>query len=189
MVEVTARSANWRLFGGGGLLLGGVLLLVGALLASSVGEVAFWLTTVGYIVVGLALLFVAFGQTGSNGAVGASGLGKFVLVVAGAAAIVLGVLALLGRFGVALPEVIATVVLIVFVVALLTAAVIVYGRGVARGFAKWALFVPAVAGILLVVDRFADIGGGTAWPAIVFAVVLLLTGLAYLFNRADLKTA
>lgn len=189
MVEVTERSANWRLFGGGGLLVGGVLLLAGALLASSVGEVAFWLATIGIIVVGLALFFVAFGQTGSNGAVGASGLGKFVLVVAGAAAIVQGVLALLARFGVALPEIISTIVVIVLVVALLAAAAIVFGRGVARGFAKWALFVPAVVGILLVVDRFADIDGATGWLGIVFAAVLLLTGLAYLFNRADLKTA
>src|SRR5688572_16009871 len=69
MVEVTERSANWRLFGGGGLLVGGLLLLLAALLplAGTPAAVTFWLGVVGILLVGIALFFVAFGETGSNG--------------------------------------------------------------------------------------------------------------------------
>ena len=102
MVEVTERSANWRLFGGGGLLVGGLLLLLAALLpfAGTPVAVTFWLGVVGILLVGIALFFVAFGQTGSNGAVGASTWGKLVLVLAGIAAIVTALIAVLGNFGV-----------------------------------------------------------------------------------------
>lgn len=188
MVEVNERSANWRLFGGGGLAIGGVLAALGILLGlADLGAVQFWLWTIGLLLIGVALLFVAFGQTGSNGAVGALGWGKAVLVIAAAAAILYAVLAILTNFGVALPGILAQVLLIVLVVFLLLSAVAIYGRGVAKGIAKWALFVLVVAGLLLVIDSFVSISGGFPWVALLFGLAALFTGVFYLFNKVDVS--
>ena len=188
MVEVTERSANWRLFGGGGLLVGGLLLLLAALLpfAGTPTPVTLWLGVVGILLVGVALFFVAFGQTGSNGAVGASSWGKIVLVVAGAAAIVTAIIAILGNFGVTALDVLSPFVAIVLAVALLLSAVAIFGRGVAKGIAKWILFLPAVWSIVAVINAFAAFDS-VGFIAIVFSVLVLLTGAAYLFNKVDVK--
>lgn len=187
VVEVNERSANWRLFGGGGLALGGLLATIGVI-AGAVGaaDVWFWLWTIGILLVGVALFFVAFGQTGSNGAVGASGWGKAVLAIAGAAAILYALLAILSFFGVALPLILSQVLVIVFVVFLLLSAVAIFGRGVAKGIAKWALFVPVVVGVIWVIDTFAGFtAGGFQWVGLLFALTTLLTGVFYLFNKTD----
>lgn len=188
MVEVTERSANWRLFGGGGLLVGGLLLLLAALLpyAGTPSAVTFWLYVVGILLVGIALFFVAFGQTGSNGAVGASVWGKFVLLTAAVAAIVTALVGLLAFFGVTALIVVAPFVTIVFAVALVLSAVAVFGRGVAQGIAKWILFLPAVWSLLAVVNAYASFDTVGFIP-IVFAVLVLVTGAAYLFNKLDVK--
>lgn len=187
MVEVNERTANWRLFGGGGLLVGGALALVGVLLnMASLADVGVWLTIIGWALIGVALFFVAFGQTGSNGAVGASGWGKAVLVIAGLAALVTALFVLLAVLGIALPEVLWTVVVIVFAAALLLSAIAIFGRGVAKGIAKWALFVPAIAAVLLAVDVFAPINA-SSWIDIVFTATIALTGLFYLLNKLDVK--
>lgn len=186
VVEVNERSANWRLFGGGGLALGGLLGTIGVIVGvAGVSDALFWLWTIGVLLVGVALLFVAFGQTGSNGAVGALGWGKAVLVIAAAAAIVYAVLAILSIVGVEIPGILAQVLFIVLVVFLLLSAVAIYGRGVAKGIAKWALFVPVVAGILLVIDSFVSISGGFPWVTLLFSLALLFTGVFYLFNKVD----
>jgi hypothetical protein len=188
MVEVTERSANWRLFGGGGLLVGGLLLLLAALLpyAGTPVAVTFWLGLIGILLVGVALFFVAFGQTGSNGAVGASTWGKLVLVLAAVAAIVMALIALLGNFGVTALDVVSPFVLIVFAAALVLSAVAIFGRGVAKGIAKWILFLPAVWSIVWVINHYAAFDS-VGFVPIVFSVLVLLTGAAYLFNKVDVK--
>jgi hypothetical protein len=190
MVEVTERSANWRLFGGGGLLVGGLLLLLAALLpyAGTPGTVTFWLYVVGILLVGIALFFVAFGQTGSNGAVGASVWGKLMLVIAGIAAIVTALIAVLGNFGITALAVISPFVAIVFAVALVLSAVAIFGRGVAKGIAKWILFLPAVWSVIAVINAYASFDSVGFIP-IVFSVLVLLAGAAYLFNKLDVKAS
>jgi hypothetical protein len=187
VVDVNERSANWRLFGGGGLALGGVLAIIGVLAgAVGVADVWFWLWTISFLLIGVGLFFVAFGQTGSNGAVGASGWGKAVLAIAGAAAILYAVLAVLGLVGVALPLILSQILVIVFVLFLLLSAVAIFGREVAKGIAKWALFVPVVVGVIWVIDTFAGFTtGGFTWVALLFGLATLLTGVFYLFNKVD----
>lgn len=188
MVEVTKKSANWRLFGGGGLIIGGVLLLLGSLLGGLGigGAVSAVIWGLSLIVVGVALFFVAFGQTGSNGAVGASGLGKGALVLAGISAVLWGIFVLATGFGAGLPGWLATVAIIALAVTLIVSAVVVFGRGVAKGFAKWALFVPAVLVVLIsILGYVAGAAGVVLWLVVALGAVLALTGLAYLFNKAD----
>lgn len=187
MVDVNERSANWRLFGGGGLALGGLLATIGVVVGlAGLADVDFWLGTIGLLLIGIALFFVAFGQTGSNGAVGASGWGKAVLVIAGAAAVLSAVLAAIVSLGMAIPLIVGQILLIVFVAFLLLSAVAIFGRGVAKGIARWALFVPVVAGVIWVIDTFANFtAGGFPWVSLVFGVTVLLVGVSYLFNKVD----
>lgn len=178
MVDVNTRTANWRLFGGGGLALAGLVGL-GGLVAREFGasDLYFWLWNATYVLLAIALLFVAFGQTGSNGAVGASRWGKAVLVLAAVAAIVSVILRLTvgGAFIQARLGVLA--------VLLLLSAIAVFSRGVAGGIAKWALFVPALAAIARTVGlMFPE--NYLQWMDWVYAAGLFLTGLAYVLNRA-----
>lgn len=187
VVEVNERSANWRLFGGGGLALAGVALVIAAI-AGAVGafDAWFWITIIGVLLIGVALFFVAFGQTGSNGAVGASALGKAALVVAGAAAIVYAVLGILNFFAISTPVLLSQIFLIVFVLFLLISAAVIFNRGVAKGIAKWILFVPVVLGIIWVIDAFVGFNAsGFPWVSLLFGIGILLTGVFYLFNKVD----
>ncbi len=164
MVQVNERSANWRLLGGGGLLLGGILVAAGVLLPlGGVATVGAWLAAIGTLVIGVALFFVAFGETGSNGAVGASVFGKAVLVIAGAAYALLGLLAILGLLGIVLPAVLTTALTIIGLVFLLLSAIAVFRGGVAKGLARWFLFLPAILGILVLIDVFTDLDATFPW--------------------------
>lgn len=186
MVEVTRSTANWRLFGGGGLILGGVLWIVAAILglfhagATAQG----WLAAIGLLVVGAAHLFVAFGQTGSNGAVGNTVLGKVALVVAAAGWVVWAVAVLIGIFGGAAPKWLYWVIAVLVVVGGIVAAVVIFQKGVAKGIAKWAYFVPVVFAAFLIVTKylFAVSLLSAAWVPLVLALLLALTGIAYLLN-------
>ena len=61
MVTVDRDSANWRLFGGGGLAIGGLLWLIAVIVtAVQAGPISSWLWIIGVTVVGVALFFVAF---------------------------------------------------------------------------------------------------------------------------------
>jgi hypothetical protein len=186
MVEVTKRSANWRLFGGGGLLLGGVLWAIGAILGmASPGAAAGWLSAIGLLVVGIAHLFVAFGETGSNGAVGASGWGKVVLVVAALGWVLLGVVGVIGQVSGSAPDWLSTVGIILALVGGILSAIAIFGRGVAKGIAKWAMFVPVVLAAVFYLLTLGNMVAGYEWLGIVVAVTFLLTGLAYLLNKLD----
>lgn len=183
MATVDNDTANWRKFGGGGLLVGGLLWLLAVILgqAGMAGDVSKWLGIIGLIVVAIGFFLVAWGQTGSNGAVGDSMLGKVGLWAAA-----LGTLlwALLPLFGVAIAGTWGWVVAVLVVVGTLLAAIAIMQKGVARGLAQWAMFLV----FLLALLYFLGVVGGVAALAnwvigLVFAIVVALTGLIYLLNR------
>ena len=181
---VDRDSANWRLFGGGGLLVGGLLWLIGAGVSfAGYGAVSTWVQVIGVLVVGVALFLVAFGQTGSNGAVGASVSGKAALVGFGIGWLVVGLLWALAAGGVAGPAVLRYVAVVLVVVAGILSAVAVYRRGVARGAARWILALPVAWGIVWAVQ---ELGWASFLAAAVVSAVLgalyAVTGLLYLLN-------
>jgi hypothetical protein len=183
-MAVNKESANWRLFGGGGLIVGGVVWLIAAIVGAAAASPAIvWLYILAFLVLGAALLFVAFGQTGSNGAVGNSVFGKVSLVGYALAWILAGLFALLSALGVlASPgTVVSWIIGILIIAGGLLSAFSVYQQGVARGFAKWALFAPAIWGVLYVLVIQGLLPGGV-WVDVILAVLFALTGLVYLFN-------
>lgn len=188
MATVDKDSANWRLFGGGGLLVGGLVWLIGEILKfAALSGVGSWLEAIGVIVVGVAFFFVAFGQTGSNGAVGASLIGKVSLVVAGVGWALLGLVWLLAAAGVLLPiaGVLVSIGVVLAVVGGIASAVAVYQRGVARGAARWILFAPALWSVFYALVSFGWVPGAL-WVITVQAALFAITGVLYLLNRKDI---
>jgi hypothetical protein len=183
VVAVDRDSANWRLFGGGGLLFGGVIWLAGAVVSiAAPGPIGPLLSVIGVIVVGVALFFVAFGQTGSNGAVGASGVGKTWLVLHGVGYVALAVALLLAAVGVSGFGILAIVSGVLIIVGGLLSAYAVYQREVAQGAAKWVLFVPAVIGAVFAVTTLFQLLSLGPWPFLVLGLAFAVTGLLYLLN-------
>lgn len=187
MTNIDKDTANWRLFGGSALLVGGLLWLIGAILKlAGVAGADAWLVAIGILLAGIAAFFVAFGQTGSNGAVGASALGKVGLVAFGLGWVVLAGASLFVLFGAlaSVPDVLRWVVAALVVIGGLIGAFIINGRGVARGLAKWVLFLPVLWAIVYFLQELGVFTLG-AWVGAVLAALLAITGLLYLLNRKD----
>lgn len=183
MTNIDKDTANWRLFGGGGLLVGGLLWTIAAILglADVAGDVAKWLGIIGLIVIGIGFVLVAWGQTGSNGAVGNNVLGKVALIAAGLGFLLWGIVS--GAFGVA-NEALSWVVAVLIVLGTVLGAVIIQQKGVARGLAVWALFLVALAAILYFLGALGLVDAlAASWVGLVFAIVVTLTGLLYLLNK------
>lgn len=179
MANVSTRTANWRLFGGGGLIVGGLLWTLHAILVQ-VGIVGLgpWVYVVALIVIGAALLFVAFGETGSNGAVGNNVLGKIALSLYAAGFILVAVNAFASLGGIT-----PVLAVILIINGGLLSAFVIYQEGIAKGIARWALFVPALVGELwafgfFALPTFSDLW----WIPLIVALSLLVTGVLYLFN-------
>jgi hypothetical protein len=190
MATVNRESANWRLFGGGGLIVGGLLWLVGqVLIFAALSVVPPFVVAVGILVVAIALFFVAFGETGSNGAVGASLFGRIVLVTLGLGWAVFAVLQVTASIGLSSPGAFEYVGGILVIAGGVLSTFAIYERGVARGAARWVLAVPTVISILWVIIAFGWID--VTWSPFDTIVGLLLaaayaaTGLLYLLNRRD----
>lgn len=183
--RVTERTANWRIFGGGGMLAGGLLWLIALIVAAAGagGPLAGWLTTIGFLLLGASGFFLAFGQTGSNGVVGGSVLGKLGFVAFGVGFLLLGLIPLLAGFGTALPAGTATFALVLIVIGGIIGAVVTYQKGVARGVARWFFAVPVVLSVvwLLVTAGLLAITGNIL-PLLV-ALAFSLAGLLFLLNR------
>lgn len=186
-MAVDKESANWRLFGGGGLLVGGLLWLIGVIVSvAGAGAVGSWLGIIGILVIGIALFLVAFGETGSNGAVGASAFGKVALVAFGLGWILFALIALLAILAISVPSVLAIIAGVLVVVGGVLSAFAIYQRGVARGIAKWIIALPVIWGILWVIHQ---LGWVAAVPQNildgVLAGLLAITGVIYLLNRKE----
>lgn len=179
MALISSRTANWRLFGGGGMILGGLLWVLHViLLRYGVLALGPWLYVLSLVVLAVALALVAFGETGSNGAVGRYAIGKASLVVYGAGflLVALNAVAALGWWFTAAAGVLV-------VLGGLASAYTVHRKAVAKGAARWFLFLPAVVGIAWVVGffRFRSFDD-LWWVPLVLASLILITGVLYLFN-------
>ncbi|MEO7349372.1 MAG: hypothetical protein ABIW32_05900 [Terrimesophilobacter sp.] len=178
MSNVDKKTANWRLFGGGGLLLGGILWLLALIINS--GDATKWFTVIGLIIMAIGFFIVAWGETGSNGAVGGDILGKIGLWAAALGTLLWALTPFFGGASTGLMVVIA----ILIVVGTLIAAVVIMQKGVARGLARWAMFLVFLLALLFFIGVVGGVAALTSSViTIIFAIVVALTGLLYLLNR------
>ena len=136
MAGVTARTANWRLFGGSALLIAGILWV----LAYFIGTLP-WLLALAFLILAAGLVIIAFGQTGGNGAVGKYMLGKVALIVFAAGFVILALAQL-----VSLPSGALFLAGLFIIVGGLVSAWAIYKKSVAKGAARWIMFIPAIIG-------------------------------------------
>jgi hypothetical protein len=172
MARVTNRTANWRLFGGSALLIAAILWLLA--LATSLG----WLLTLAWLVLAAGLVIVAFGQTGGNGAVGKYLLGKVALVVFAAGWVILAISNVLNT----VPLVVIVFAALIIIVGGLVSAWAIYRKSVAKGMARWIMFLPAVVGAIWAAGFLSTALGTSAWIGYVLAALFGVTGALYLLN-------
>lgn len=180
--RVNNRTANWRLFGGGGLILGGVLWLV-AVLAATSGALDTWLRIVAFVALAVAGFMLAFGETGSNGIVGGAVLGKIGFVAFGVGFALLALAPLLAFAGVVLPAELAIVAVVLVALGAIIGAIVAYQKGVARGVARWIFFVPAVLALVWLFVTLGWVALDGTIVAVVLALALAVSGVFYLLNR------
>ncbi len=179
--RINERTANWRLYGGGGLILGGLLWLIVAIIGA--GGIGMWLQIVAYIALAIAGFMLAFGETGSNGVVGGSVLGKIGFVAFGIGFAILALVPLLALGGVALPAELAIVAVVLIAVGAVVGAIVAFQKGVARGVARWIFFVPAVLAVVWLFVTVGSVALGGNILVILLSLALALAGVAYLLNR------
>jgi len=185
MARVNKDSANWRLFGGGAMLVGALAWLIALLVesAGSGGEITTWLTIIGFLLLGVSGFVLAFGQTGSNGVVGGSVLGKLGFIAFGVGFLLLGLVPLLGVLGIGLPSELLTVGAVLVAVGGIIGAIVTYQKGVARGVARWFFFVPAILALIWVATTLGWIAIGGNILVTLVAVAYAIAGLLFLLNR------
>lgn len=180
--RVNERTANWRIFGGGGLVLGGLLWLIVTLVAVG-GVLDTWLRIIAFVALAVAGFMLAFGQTGSNGIVGGSVLGKLGFTAFGIGFALLALVPLLGVAGVALPAGLATVGIVLIAIGGVIGAIVTYQKGVARGVARWIFFVPAVIAVVWMLTTLGLVALAGNVLTILLALAYALAGVAFLLNR------
>lgn len=171
MASVTSRTANWRLFGGSALLIAAILWI----LAAVTGLV--WLLALAWIVLAAGLVIVAFGQTGGNGAVGKYTLGRAALVVFAAGWVILAINLLLP-----VGAVVLAFAAIFVIVGGLVSAWAIYRKSVAKGAARWVMFIPAVLGAIWAASFLSATFATPAWIGYLVAAAFGVTGALYLLN-------
>jgi hypothetical protein len=182
MATVSSRTANWRLFGGGGLILGGIVWTLHTVLVQA-GVLALgpWPYVIALIIVSVALVLVAFGETGSNGAVGNYLLGKIALIIYAAGFLLFAVNA-----AAALGATVVAIAAVLVIAGGLGSAYAIHRKGVAKGAARWVLLIPAVVGALWAIGAAFVAALSLWWLGLVLAVLLGITGVLYLFNSRRL---
>lgn len=182
MSQVNQSTANWRLYGGGGLGVGGGLVALATLLGKdSSDDIWFWLYIIGLAAAGIGLFFVARGETGSNGAVGADQTGKLALYAAGGLFVLEAFLLFLVHEGNNVDSSLFDIIQLVTIVALGVAAYSIANKGVAKGLAALALY--AVAGWALVIQILDWADEYNWWTAFILGLTLLGTGVLYVLNN------
>lgn len=177
----TVPLAQWRQLGGGGLVLAGVLQSAGAVVTAfpDVLGPSAWFFPLADLFLAIAAAFVAFGSTGSNGAVGTSVLGKLATVVFGIGWLVVFATGVFGG-GSALTTYIA---LALVAVGGLVAGLVILSRGVATGVAGYAFIVMVVFGGLYLAESAASLLPHDWWVGLVFGLLVVATGVAYVASR------
>jgi hypothetical protein len=185
MARVSKTSANWRLFGGGAMFAGGLLWVIALLVASagSGGDITTWLTIIGFLLLGASGFFLAFGETGSNGVVGGSILGKLGFVAFGVGFLLLGIVPLLGALGFSAPGGLTTLGAVLIVIGGIIGAIVTYQKGVARGAARWFFAVPVVISIVWLASTLGWLALGGNLLVTLLAVAYAIAGLLFLLNR------
>jgi hypothetical protein len=149
-----------------------------------------FVVAVGILLVAVALFFVAFGETGSNGAVGASVFGKIVLVALGLGWGFFAVLQVTAAIGLSSPGSLTYIAGILVIAGGILSTFSIYERGVARGAARWVLAVPTLFSIAWVILAFGWIDVAFSpfdtIAGLVVALAYAVTGLLYLLNRRDI---
>jgi hypothetical protein len=173
MVNVTSRTANWRLFGGSALIIAAILWII-AIIASPTG----WLLALAWIVLAAGLVIVALGETTGNGAVGKYVPGKIALIVFAAGWLILAINQLY-----ALPSIVIIIAALFIIVGGLFSAWAIYRKSVAKGAARWFMFVPAIVGAIVFLPVvITTLGAAPAYLSFVLAVLFGITGALYLLN-------
>lgn len=181
MSQVNQSTANWRLFGGGGLAAGGFLYALASLLGrNSIDDIWFWLAVIGLAVAGVAFFFVAYGETGSNGAVGANSTGKLALFVTAGLFLLYALLWLLLHEGSDIDSSFFDIIQLATIAALAWSAWEISKNDVAKGNASIALFGVAAWAALVQILNWAD--EYDWWHAFGLGLALLATGILYVLN-------
>lgn len=176
MAGVTARTANWRLFGGSALVIAGIMMVIG----HYAGPLPL-LVPLGYLVLAAGFVILAFGQTGGNGVVGKDVLGKVALVVYAAGWVILA----LSHLGLLPTGTLVLAVLFVIVAGPLSAWII-YKRAIPKGAARWIMFLPT---LLAAIWALSSVTPGLSLPVWIWVILALLfatTGALYLLNNRKL---
>lgn len=178
MANITSRTANWRLLGGGGLLVGGLLFALHVILVQS--RVLFtgpWIFVVALLIIAVALVPLAFGETGSNGVVGNYTLGKFALAIYATAFMLFAVNA-----AAALGIVVVSIAAALLIVGGLVSAYTISRKRVAKGAARVFFFAPALVGALWAMG-VVWVAGLNLWGIqLAFALLLAIAGGLFLVN-------
>jgi len=179
-----AVRTRWRTWGGGALAAGGLLWLFATFTGlTAITVVALIASLLAILAVGMGLLFVGYGTSGTDGAVGDSAFGRAALSSFSAGYLLLGLSGGASAFGVAITELLPLLAGLLIVVGGPLAAVAVFRAGVVTGIPRWLLFLPAGWGILYAVSIFGLLPiGGVLLPAILGAL-FAVTGLGYTIPR------
>lgn len=181
MSQVNQSTANWRLFGGGGLTVGGFLYALAALLGrDSIDDIWFWTAVIGIAAAGVAFFFVAYGETGSNGAVGARSSGKLALFATAGLFLLNALLLVLLHEGSDIDSSLFDVIQLATIGALAWSAWEVSKKGIAKGNANIALFGVAAWAALVQILQWAN--DYNWWHAFGLGLTLLATGIVYVLN-------
>lgn len=172
MASVTSRTANWRLFGGSAILVASILWIIALLLPG-----LNWLLALALLILAAGLVIVAFGQTGGNGAVGKYVLGKVALVLFAAGYVLLAINALYP-----LPSIALVLAGLLIIIAGLVSAWAIHHKAVAKGAARWILFIPAVVGAIVYLGLVSANLAVAPWITYVLAITWGITGALYLLN-------
>lgn len=180
MANINRSTANWRLFGGGGLALGGFLYALTYILVRDGSYDTSWVGVISLAIAGVGFFFVAYGQTGSNGAVGASTTGRLALYATAGLFLLDALLRILVHEGSDIDSKVFDIHQLATVAALAWAAYEVSKKAIATENAGIALFGVAAWAALVQILNWA--GGYGWWQAFVLGLSILATGVLYINN-------
>ena len=171
MASVSGRTANWRLFGGSALLIAAILWILALVTTLP------WLLTLAWLILAAGLVIVALGQTGGNGAVGKYVPGKVALIVFAAGWVLLAINTIYP-----LPAFFTVIAALFIIIGGLFSAWAIYRKSIAKGAARWIMFIPAIIGAIWAAGLLSPALALSPWLGYVLALAFAVTGTLYLLN-------